>query len=502
VSAPFLEFEGIGKSFPGVRALDAISFGVGAGTVHALIGENGAGKSTLLKILSGAYRADEGLIRLGGKERNFRNTYEAIAGGIAIIHQELQLVDNLSVADNLFLGHLPHRFGCIRRGTLAREAERLLRWVGEEINPRARLGSLPIGQRQIVEIARALSYDAKVLAFDEPTSSLSGREVARLFAVIRQLRDEGRVILYVSHRMEEIFELCGAVTVFRDGKHIETFPQLETVTKKDLVRLMVGREVGGLIAPIGTQPHGGVALDVSDVMGPGIARPVTLSVRGGEIVGLFGLVGAGRTEALKLIYGATKRRSGRVQANGRPIATSTPTASLRRGLAWCPEDRKAEGIVPMASVQDNINLGVRHRFSPLGFVIDPRRERRNAKAAVERFRIRIAGLSQSIENLSGGNQQKAILGRVLSHKVGVLLLDEPTRGIDIGAKEEIYGIIRDLAKGGAAVLFASSEIPEVLGLSDRVYVMREGVLVGELTRENATADALLELALPQSESAS
>ncbi len=491
-----LQFEGIRKTFPGVVALDDVSFGVRAGSVHAVLGENGAGKSTLLKILSGAHRADAGRVLLDGEEKRFRNTQDAIGEGIAVIYQELQLVNDLSVAENLFLGHLPHRAGWVDRRKLIAEADRLLEWVGESLNPRARLGSLAIAQRQMVEIAKALSHKAKVIAFDEPTSSLTSREVDRLFEVIRQLRDEGRVILYVSHRMEEIFEVCDAATVFRDGKHVQTWESLESVTRDELVRSMVGRDVATLVGPAEPCQPGEVALHVEGVTGLGVVAPAGIEIRKGEIVGLFGLVGAGRTELLKLIYGASKRRSGEVSVHGRALGQRDPGQSLRRGLAWCPEDRKAEGIVPLASVQDNLNLGVRRRFSPLGFLIHPGRERRNAEAGVKRLGIRAFSLRQTIGNLSGGNQQKTILGRVLGHDVEVLLLDEPTRGIDIGAKQEIYAIIRELARNGAAVLFVSSELPEVLGLSDRVLVMRQGALVGELSRKEATPESVLELALP------
>lgn len=491
-----LEFEGIRKTFPGVVALDDVSFAVDAGSVHALLGENGAGKSTLLKILSGAHRADEGRVVLEGREERFRGTQDAIDKGIAVIYQELQLVDDLSVAENLFLGHLPHRFGRVDRRTLIAEAERLLQWVGETLNPRARLGSLPIAQRQMVEIAKALSHDAKVFAFDEPTSSLTSREVDRLFEVIRQLRDEGRVILYVSHRMEEIFKLCDAATVFRDGRHVRTWTSLEDVTREELVRSMVGRDVASHAEGEEPRELGPVALEVEDLSGAGVSDPARLAIRKGEIVGLFGLVGAGRTELLKLVFGAARARSGRVALHGAELGSHGPGQALAKGLAWCPEDRKAEGIVPLASVQDNLNLGVRRRFSPLGFVIHPGRERRNALEGVQRLGIRAASLRQPVGNLSGGNQQKTILGRVLGHDVDVLLLDEPTRGIDVGAKQEIYAIIRGLARQGAAVLFVSSDLPEVLSLSDRVLVMREGALVGELSKTEATPERVLGLALP------
>jgi L-arabinose transport system ATP-binding protein len=493
---PALAFEGIRKGFPGILALDDVSFEVAQGSVHALLGENGAGKSTLLKILSGAYRPDAGRMVLYGSEVAFRSTADAIGAGVAVIYQELQLVNDLSVAENLLLGHLPSRFGTLRRGALLKEAARLLGWVGEDIDPRRRLGSLPIAQRQMVEIAKALSRDARLIAFDEPTSSLSSREVDRLFDVVRQLRADGRGVIYVSHRMDEIELLCDAATVLRDGQHVATYHDLRGVSRGELVRSMVGREIAvDRQERRATSPE--VVLRVEDVSGPGVRKPVSLEVRAGEILGIFGLVGAGRTELLKLCCGATPRKGGRVLVGGRPVGRGGPGAALRQGMAYCPEDRKAEGIVPMASVSENVNLGVRSRFSAGGAILRPRRERQHAQEAVERLRVRAKSLGQPIGTLSGGNQQKAILGRVLGHDIRVLLLDEPTRGIDVGAKQEIYGIVRGLVEHGAAVVLVSSELPEVLALSDRVMVMRDGAIVGEFERDRATEESVLGLALPE-----
>lgn len=491
----FLDFQGLGKSFPGVRALDDVSFGVSEGSVHALLGENGAGKSTLLKILSGAYRPDQGQIVIGGEEKRFRRTVEALNQGVAVIYQELQLVSELSVAENLLLGHMPGKLGWMDRRTMREESIRLLHWVGENIDPSTKLGDLPIAQRQMVEIAKALSRNAKVLAFDEPTSSLSSREVDKLFQVIRQLRDEGRVILYVSHRMDEIFALCDAGTVLRDGKHVETFTSLEGLTQDDLVRKMVGRTVSGLGA-YQSRPIGDSVLKVNGLVGPGLRAPVSFQVQKGEILGIFGLVGAGRTEMLRILSGAVRPTQGSVQLGSEVLSARTPRQALNAGIALCPEDRKKEGIVAISSVQDNINLGVRKRFSLGKFVINSRAEAANAEKQVKRLRVKTPTVQHAIGNLSGGNQQKAIIGRVLGHDLKVLLLDEPTRGIDVGAKQEVHDIVRGLASEGVAVVAVSSEMPELLALADRILVMRDGQLSGELSREEATQERLLSLALP------
>ncbi len=492
---PYLQFDQISKQFPGVRALDAVTFGAGAGRVHALLGENGAGKSTLLKILSGVHRPDAGAILIGGRRHDFRSESDAIRAGIAVIYQELQLIPEMSVAENLYLGHLPNRFGWIDRQRLFREATCQLDMLGERIDPHQRISTLPIAQRQMVEIAKALTRNARIIAFDEPTSSLSTREVDRLFAVIHHLRSQGRIILYVSHRMEEVFDLCDGATVLRDGRHVETFDSLSGVTQETLIRCMVGRSIDDLFR-YQPRPHGNAVLEVDRLTGPGLTQAASLSIAQGEIVGLFGLVGAGRTELLRLIYGATPPTGGRVKVLGKTVRLSTPASAIRNGIVLCPEDRKREGIIPMGSVMDNLNLSGRRHFSPLGFVIHERRERENAATHVDRLSIRTPSLNQLIQNLSGGNQQKVILARWLSEDIKVLLLDEPTRGIDIGAKSEIHAIIHDLACRGAGVLMVSSELPEVLGVCDRILVMRQGLIAASIPREQATPDRILEHALP------
>lgn len=490
-----LEFRAIGKEFPGVRALEDVSFTVREGSVHALMGENGAGKSTLLKILSGAYRADSGQILLNGQPMAFSSPVEALEAGVAVIYQELHLVPEMTVAENLFLGHLPSSGGWIRRSELRTRAIEIIGRIGEAIDPETKVGDLSLAQRQMVEIGKALSRNAKVIAFDEPTSSLSAREVERLFEIIADLRSQGKIILYVSHRMDEIFRVCDALTVLRDGRHVQTFETLDGVEPGVIVERMVGRQIDDIWG-YRSRPFGDVILDAKEVTGPGLAAPQSLQVRAGEIVGIFGLVGAGRTELLKAIYRGVAGAGGELQIAGNPVKTGQPRDSIANGLMLCPEDRKKEGIVALRSVLENTNLSARRNHALGGVVINERWERENAQQQVDRLRVRTPHLQQPIGLLSGGNQQKVILGRWLSESVRVLLLDEPTRGIDVGAKREIYELMYALAESGVGILMVSSELPEVLGVSDRILVMRQGRLVAELAREEATEAGVLALALP------
>jgi L-arabinose transport system ATP-binding protein len=490
----YLEFAGISKEFPGVKALDDVSFAVGEGEVRALIGENGAGKSTLLKILSGVYRPTTGEVRVGGEVLPEAGTAGALAAGIAVIYQELQLVPELTVAENLFLGHLPSRGGVVKRRELHARAMEHLAVLGEDIQPGQRVSRLSIGQRQMVEIAKALTRGAKILAFDEPTSSLSDREVRKLFEIIRQLKSQGCVILYVSHRMEEIFGICDSVTVFRDGRHVETFPDVKRATHDVLVQRMVGRDIVDIY---NYRPHevGEPVLEVQDLIGPGLREPVSFALGSGEVLGFFGLVGAGRSELMKLLFGAVRPTGGVVRVDGEPCRIKSPPDAIAHGIAFCPEDRKDEGIVPVLSVCENLNLSVRLGPDHSFFVSDSW-ERRNAQEQVEKLAIKTPSLAQLIRNLSGGNQQKVILARWLCQTMRVMLLDEPTRGIDVGAKSEIYSIIYDLAERGYGVVVVSSDLPEVIGVCDRIAVMSEGRLVGFVDRADATEEALLKLALP------
>lgn len=491
---PALAFDHVSMAFPGVKALDDVSFEVRAGSIHALMGENGAGKSTLLKILSGAYLPSGGSLAIDSHPVSFRGTADALAAGVAVIYQELHLVPEMSVAENLFLGHLPQKFGIVDRRALAEAARRQLELIGEDIDPATKLGQLSLGQRQMVEIAKALTRGARLIAFDEPTSSLSDREVRRLFTIIRELRTRGCAILYVSHRMEEIFALCDRLTILRDGRQVET-AELASLTRDTVVQRMVGRKLADIYnyAP---RPRADTGLVVENLCGPGLAEPLSFAAAAGEIFGLFGLIGAGRSELLKLLFGATPKTSGRITLAHRELAFNSPRDAIAAGVVLCPEDRKKEGIIPILSVLENTNLSARRRRARAGLFINEAWEQANARERTAQLRVKTPSVLQLIRHLSGGNQQKVILGRWLSEPVNVILLDEPTRGIDVGAKGEIYTIIQDLARRGVCVIVVSSELPEVLGVSDRIAVMRQGKIAAILDRADATEEKLLTLALP------
>jgi L-arabinose transport system ATP-binding protein len=493
-ASPLLGFDRVSMEFPGVKALADVSFGVAAGSIHALMGENGAGKSTLLKILSGAYTPSSGALTINGQRRVFAGTADALAAEVAVIYQELHLVPEMSVAENIFLGHLPQRGGLVDRAALTAATRKQLALVGEDIDPGTKVGRLPLAQRQMVEIAKALTRGARIIAFDEPTSSLSDREVRRLFTIIRELKDRGCAVLYVSHRMEEIFQLCDAITILRDGRHVQT-NALASLTRDAVVQLMVGRELAD-IYNYAVRSHAGPGLTVDGLCGRGLAEPCSFSVKAGEIFGFFGLVGAGRSELMRLIYGAEPKSAGRIFLAGREVNVVSPRDAIESGIVLCPEDRKKEGVIPVRSVLENINLSARRRKAWAGWFIDEKWEQANARDRTTQLRVKTPTVQQLIRNLSGGNQQKVILGRWLSEPVKVVLFDEPTRGIDVGAKSEIYANMQELARGGVCVIVVSSELPEVLGVSDRIAVMREGRIAAVLDRAEASETKLLKLALP------
>ncbi|EMI7294686.1 L-arabinose ABC transporter ATP-binding protein AraG [Vibrio parahaemolyticus] len=493
-SPSYLEFCNISKHFPGVKALSNISFRANKGSIHALMGENGAGKSTLLKTLSGLHQPTEGELVVDGKALVFNSATDALEQGIAIIYQELNLVPELSVAENIYLGQLPTKGGSVDVETLNARAREQLKRLGEDFDPSRPLKEFSIGQWQMVEIAKALSRNAQIIAFDEPTSSLSQREIQNLFKVIRELRDGGKIILYVSHRMEEIFDLCDAITIFKDGTHVQTFDDMTDLTHEKLVELMVGREIND-IYNYRSRPLGESGLRIENLEGKGLTQPVSLDIRQGEILGLFGLVGAGRTELTRLIFGAEKAQAGQIYIHGQPISVRSPQDAIRAGITLCPEDRKADAIVPILSVEENTNISARPWNLKLGGLIDFKWERDNAEQQRKALNVKTASLQQAIGQLSGGNQQKVILGRWLSTDMSVILLDEPTRGIDVGAKSEIYELIFNLAERGVTVLVVSSDLPEVLGISDRVMVMKEGAVTGELQRHEFKEQTALSLAM-------
>ncbi|MDR1486713.1 MAG: L-arabinose ABC transporter ATP-binding protein AraG [Deltaproteobacteria bacterium] len=490
----YLEFEGISKNFAGVAALSGVSFGCAEGEIHALIGENGAGKSTLLKCLAGNYAPNAGRIIIDGRPVKFDSTADALEKGIAIIYQELNLLPESSVEENIFLGQLPSKGWRIDWKTLHADAKKALERLNLDFSPSILLKSLSIGQRQMVEIAKALTRNAKIIAFDEPTSSLSSREIERLFAVIAELKAEGKIILYVSHRMEEIFRICDKITVFKDGKFVVTYPDVKKVTSEMLVKSMVGRDVSN-IYDYAPRDHGQVRLEINNFLAPGLKAPADLKVKGGEIVGLFGLVGAGRSELLKGIFGAARSTAGEVFIDGQKATIKSPIDAITRGLVFCPEDRKSDGILGIHSVRDNINISARRNSLICRLIINSGWEKSNAAKRISDLNIKTPTDLQLIRNLSGGNQQKAILGRWLSENIRCIMFDEPTRGIDVGAKNEIYNLIYRLAISGIAVIVVSSDLPEVLGVSDRIVVMRDGLIVGELTHQEATEEKALELAM-------
>lgn len=491
---PYLSFCNIGKRFPGVQALKDITFDCYSGQVHALVGENGAGKSTLLKILSGGHLPSEGQLKIEGKPVQFNSTVDALKAGVAIIYQELHVVPEMTIAENIKLGQLPHRGGILNKKQLKKEAKKQLNYLGLDFNPDTPLKYLSLAQRQMVEIAKALSRNAEIIAFDEPTSSLSSREIRQLFKVINDLRDKGKVIIYVSHRMEEIFELSNQITVFKDGKYVKTFTNMDEVNNDVLVHSMVGRDIGD-IYNYKPRKLGDVCLELKEFKAPNVAHPISLTVKKGEIVGLFGLVGAGRSELMKGIFGGTKATSGQMFVNGKELKIKSPIDGIRNGILLCPEDRKAEGIIAIHNIQENINISARRNHLTAKCLIQKKWEKENALKKIQELNVRTPSANQLIMNLSGGNQQKAILGRWLSESMNVILLDEPTRGIDVGAKSEIYNIIYNLAEQGIAVLFASSDLPEVIGLSDRILVMRDGNISGEVLHDDATETSILAIAM-------
>ena len=491
-----LSLEDVTVRFPGVLALNKVSFEVRGGEVHGLMGENGAGKSTLLKVLSGVYRPESGRILLSGVERHFTDPGAALGSGIAVIYQELHLVPELTVAENLLLGHLPNRWGVIDRRRLLERALAELRRLGEDIDPGARVKHLSIGQRQMVEIGKALSRDARVIAFDEPTSSLSSRETGRLMAIIGALRDEGRAIIYVSHRMDEVYAICDRVTVFRDGSRVMTLDGVRELDRDALVQAMVGRSIQDVY---GYRPRalGAVKLEARGLTGPGLKGPASFKAHTGEILGFFGLVGAGRSELMKLICGAERPAAGEIRLDGNAMRFASPAGAIRAGIALCPEDRKQEGILPIASVADNLNISCRRHQARLNLTLDRKREAQTAREFVRKLNIKTPDCETTVGSLSGGNQQKVLLSRWLAEKIDVFLMDEPTRGIDIGARSEIYRLLYELAESGKTIIVVSSDLSEVIGVSDRIVVMREGCIVGEVLKSEASPDRLIRMALPQ-----
>lgn len=480
---PVLEMRSISKTFGNVKALTNVSFAAYPGEVHALMGENGAGKSTLMRVLSGAHQADAGgEIRIDGKPVTIGGPLAGRRLGIAIIYQELALAPNLTVAENIFLGTEKSRLGQIDRAAMRAAARPLLERLSATFGPGDLVAGLSIAERQLVEIARALAEHPRILIMDEPTTSLSSRETDRLFAIIRQLRGEGIAIIYISHRMAEVYELADRVSVLRDGSSVGTIDRSE-LDAPTLVRMMVGRDLSSFYkkehhaAKAESKP----ALEVADMRDGDRVHGCSFSLRAGEVVGLAGLVGSGRTELARLIYGADRRTGGSVRLDGKEIDIRNPQQAIDAGIVYLTEDRKHLGLFLDMSIRDNATLGVIARDAYVGGVLNIAAMRRRAAAAIRTLAIRTPHDKLVTRALSGGNQQKVLLARLLETGPRVLILDEPTRGVDVGAKSEIYRLINDAAVAGAAVLVISSELPEILGISDRVLVMRDGIIAGELT---------------------
>jgi rhamnose transport system ATP-binding protein len=486
---PILAVEGLSKSFPGVRALHDVRFDVHAGEVHALLGENGAGKSTLIKIVSGVYRPDTGVVRIDGHEVRFGGPQAAQAAGIATVFQELLLFPDLTVAENIFLGHAPRTaWGAIDwRAMTTRAAEILASLDIHELDVTAPVSSLSVANRQRVEIAKALSLNARVLIMDEPTAALPEADVLRLFAIVRNLRARGVGVVYISHRMAEIFLLADRVTVLRDGEFVATKRVADT-SEPELITMMVGRVIDHLFPKLATKV-GEPVLEVRDLVSPPVVRGVSLTVRAGEIVGLAGLIGSGRSEVAQSVFGITPAVSGEIRVDGRPVRIGSAAQAKLRGIAYVPEDRGTQGIIRAMTLRHNVSLAVLRRIARRGF-IDRAEEEVLANDAIARFGIRARGPDQIVGKLSGGNQQKVVLGKWLATRPRLLIMDEPTRGIDVGAKAEIHRLMSELAAQGLAVLMISSELPEVLGMSDRILVMREGRIVAEFARGQADQETI------------
>jgi L-arabinose transport system ATP-binding protein len=496
----FLEFTDISKGYPGVQALKGISFAVEKGAVHGLMGENGAGKSTLIRVLSGDQRADTGTIVIDGVEQKYTSVRDAFNAGVIVIHQELQLVPELTVAENLWLGRFPAKGGVISSRMLVETVRTKLKEIGIDVDPNTKVASLSIGERQMVEIAKAVMLDARVIALDEPTSSLSSRESEILFALIGRLKAKGTVILYVSHRLDEIFRLCDSLTVLRDGKLAAHHPSVAQITRDQVISEMVGREISNIWG-WRARPLGETRLAVKDLSGRKLPNPISFNVRRGEILGFFGLIGAGRSEMARLLFGADHRHQGGVTIDGVAVAPDSPQAAIHAGMVLCPEDRKADGIIQGRSIEENISISSRRHFSPFG-ILSPRKEGALADEYIAKLRVRTPSRKQDIINLSGGNQQKVILGRWLSEQgIKALVVDEPTRGIDVGAKSEIYEILYELAAGGMAIVVISSELPEVMGISDRIIVMCGGRVAATVERPDFNERSILTAALPDAQTA-
>ena len=492
-----LEFRNITKLFPGVRALDDMSFVANSGEVLALLGENGAGKSTLLKVLNGDYKADGGQYLLDGVEQKFKSPMDAIEAGISIIYQERQIVPYLTVAENIFMEGIPtNRFGMIDRRDLNKKAQEIIDTFELPIRASQQVRDLSVAHQQMVEIMKAYRRNPKVIAFDEPTASLSDAEIDVLFRIIRKLKAEGLIILYVSHRMKEIFTITDQIVVFKDGKYVRQLATKDT-TEDELVRLMVGRELGDVYSTLKrSETIGDVVLEVQNLKNPWV-HDVSFQLHKGEILGFAGLVGAGRTETMRAIFGADRWKEGKILLEGKEVHFKSPKEAIAAGVGLATEDRKDQGIFPIRSITDNINVASMQKVLS-GMFLDSKKEQTVADKNIDLLKIKTPDAQKLIGELSGGNQQKVILARRLEADPKVLILDEPTKGIDVGAKAEIYQIACDLASQGLGIIFISSELPEILGVTDRILVMHRGKITAELNPKQTSEEEILHFAMKES----
>jgi rhamnose transport system ATP-binding protein len=491
-ATPLVELRGVSKAYGGVHAVEDVSFAIAPASTHALVGENGAGKSTLVKILTGVVSPDAGTVLVDGEPRSIGGPRAAHALGIVAMYQDPTVFEDLTVAENVFAGRSPRsRLHTVDWKTMRREARRLLEEIGADFAPDAPMRGLGVADRQLIEIAKALSSSARLLIMDEPTAALSLQEVDNLFAVVRRLHERGVSVLFISHRLEEVSEIADTVTILRDGRHVETRPSAG-LSHGEMIRLMVGRSLEALF-PKEEAKIGEPVLRVDGLTRRGFFSNVSFEVRRGEIVGLAGFVGSGRTEVARCIFGIDKLDGGRIEIEGRPFVPHSPRSALKRGLAYLPEDRLRQGLVQPMSVERNASMAVLPEIAP-GGVLRPRRERKLARTFMERLRIKARSPTQIVRSLSGGNQQKVVLSKWLATEPRILILDEPTHGVDVGTKADVHRTISHLATEGLAILLISSELPEIMGMADRVLVIREGRLVGELSREAATQEAIVQAA--------
>jgi inositol transport system ATP-binding protein len=488
-----LSLEGIRKEFPGVLALDNVQLRIRKGSVHALMGENGAGKSTLMKIIAGIYQPDAGEIRLRGEPVTLKSPLDALEHGIAMIHQELQLMNWMTIAENIWIRREPrNRFGLIDHGRMAEMTRELFARLNLSLDPGAQVSELTVAQKQMVEIARAVSYESRILIMDEPTSALTEREVEHLFAIIRDLKARDIGIIYITHKMNELFEIADEFTVFRDGKYIGTHASTD-VTRDDIIRMMVGREITNMFPKIDC-PIGDIILEVKDLTIPGVFHDISFSLRRGEILGLAGLVGSKRSNVAEALFGVHPASSGEILIDKKPVTINSPNEAMGHGMAFLTEDRKETGCFLTLNCLENIQSALITRSHVKAGFVDEKTVTRLAEDMAAKLRVKTPNLQEIVENLSGGNQQKLLIARWLLTKPRILILDEPTRGIDVGAKSEIHRLITGLAAEGVAVLMISSELPEVLGMSDRIMVMHEGRVSGFLDRADADQVKIMDLA--------